>query len=125
MVYATQDFCAQYIDEYDKFPYDISSLRLCLERLVIASAPWQSWAMDVRAVYRWENPKTTGKWLALYTVLWYTEHIVSFVVGKQSLAWRAQLKSLPVGLSHLRCDQESLLSYFSRISAQVYAESTR
>lgn len=39
--------------------------------------------MDVRAVYRWENPKTTGKWLALYTVLWYTEHIVSFVVSKQ------------------------------------------
>ena len=47
----------------------------------MASAPWQSWAMNVRAVYRWENTHKTGKWLALYVFLWYTQHIMGFLVS--------------------------------------------
>ena len=35
--------------------------------------------MDVRSVYRWENPWTTAKWFAAYVVLWYTDHIVGFL----------------------------------------------
>lgn len=35
--------------------------------------------MDVRSVYRWENPWTTAKWLATYVVLWYTDHIIGFL----------------------------------------------
>ena len=112
LVYATQDFCTQYIDDYDKLPYDIYSLRLHLERLLMASAPWQSWAMDVRAVYRWENPKTTGKWLALYVVLWYTEHIVGFVVSKLSRRLIDTANSL-VGLYQLLCAQKSILPYLN------------
>ena len=47
----------------------------------MASAPWQSWVMSVRAVYRWEDPKVTCKWLALYLFIWYTEHEMGFLVG--------------------------------------------
>ena len=47
----------------------------------MASAPWQSWAMKIRAVYRWENPRISGQWLALYIFLWYTQHIVGFLVS--------------------------------------------
>ncbi|KAL9128615.1 MAG: hypothetical protein Q9217_002749 [Psora testacea] len=78
LIYYTQDFSAQYIDEFDELPFDIDSLRLYVERFVMASAPWQSWAMNVRTVYRWENPKTTTKWFALYLVLWYTQHMMAF-----------------------------------------------
>lgn len=81
LIYYTQDFCAQYIDDFDELPFSIDSSRHYVERLVMASAPWQSWAMDVRAVYRWEDPKVTGKWFALYLFLWYTQHIMGFLVG--------------------------------------------
>lgn len=37
--------------------------------------------MNVRSIYRWENPKKTGKWLALYIYLWYTQHIVTYLVS--------------------------------------------
>ena len=79
LVYYTQDFSAQYIDDFDDLPFDLVTFRRHVERTVMASTPWQSWAMNVRAVYRWENPAFTMKWLALYVVLWYTEHIVGFL----------------------------------------------
>lgn len=78
IVWYTQDFSAQYIDDFDELPFDVDSIRLHLERIVIASAPWQAWAMDVRSVYRWEQPCTTAKWFAIYVALWYTDHIVGF-----------------------------------------------
>ena len=78
LIYYTQDFCAQYIDDFDELPFSVDSSRHYIERLVMASAPWQSWAMNVRSVYRWENPKITGKWFALYVFLWHTNHIMGF-----------------------------------------------
>ncbi|KAL6722141.1 hypothetical protein ACLMJK_001248 [Lecanora helva] len=79
LLYYTQDFCAQYIDDFDELPFDVDSTRHHFERLLLASAPWQSWLVDVRAVYRWENPRTTSKWLAIYLVLWYTQHMMGFL----------------------------------------------
>ena len=81
LIYYTQDFSAQYIDDFDELPFDIDSSRHYVERLLMASAPWQSWVMKVRAVYRWEDPKITGKWFALYIFLWYTEHMMGFFVS--------------------------------------------
>lgn len=46
------------------------------ERAIIASAPWQAWLLDVRSVYRWESPARTGKWLAIYVVVWYTGKVL-------------------------------------------------
>ncbi|KAL8680061.1 MAG: hypothetical protein Q9186_003700 [Xanthomendoza sp. 1 TL-2023] len=41
LVYYAQDFSAQYIDDFDELPFDIESLQLQVERLAMASAPWQ------------------------------------------------------------------------------------
>ena len=81
LIYYTQDFSAQYVDDFDQLPFSVDSSRHYVERLIMASAPWQSWAVNVRSVYRWEKPKTTGKWFALYVVLWYTENIIVFLYG--------------------------------------------
>lgn len=81
LIYYTQDFSSQYIDNFDELPFDKNSLRYHVERIVEASAPWQSWAMNVRSIYRWENPKKTAKWLALYIYLWYTQHVVTYLVS--------------------------------------------
>ena len=80
ILYYTQDFSAQYIDDFNELPFDLDSSRHYLERLLIASAPWQSWAMSVRAIYRWEDPKRTFRWFALYVCLWYTQHMIGFLV---------------------------------------------
>ncbi|KAL2047929.1 hypothetical protein ABVK25_011198 [Lepraria finkii] len=52
-----QDFSAQNVDDFDELPFGIDTSKNYVERLVMASAPWQSWAMSVRAVYRWEDPE--------------------------------------------------------------------
>ena len=78
LLYFSQNFSAQYIDDFDHLPFNVDSMRHNIERLVMASAPWQQWLMNVRAVYRWEDPKLTAKWLALFVFLWHTEHIVGF-----------------------------------------------
>ncbi|KAI9807174.1 MAG: hypothetical protein M1825_005892 [Sarcosagium campestre] len=81
LLYYTQDFSSQYIDDFEELPFDVRQMRSHLERLVMASEPWQAWLMHVRRVYRWEDPVETGRWLALYLVLWYTQYIVAFVYG--------------------------------------------
>ncbi|KAL8793083.1 MAG: hypothetical protein Q9195_004289 [Heterodermia aff. obscurata] len=79
LLWLSRDFSAQYVDDFDELPYDIDSIRRHIERIVIASAPWQAWAMDVRSVYRWERPRTTARWLVVYVVLWSTDHIIGFL----------------------------------------------
>ncbi|KAI9828444.1 MAG: hypothetical protein M1832_002872 [Thelocarpon impressellum] len=78
LIYYSQDFSSQYVDDFDAIPFDLDTLRHHIERLVMVSAPWQTWAMQVRRVYRWEDPRVTGQWLALFLVLWYTAHTVTF-----------------------------------------------
>ncbi|KAL9595959.1 MAG: hypothetical protein Q9219_006119 [cf. Caloplaca sp. 3 TL-2023] len=41
LLFYTHGFSAQYIDDCDELPFEIDSIRQQLERLVIASAPWQ------------------------------------------------------------------------------------
>ena len=101
LVYFTQDFSVQYIDDFDNLPFDIDTMRNHAERLVMASAPWQTWAMEVRSVYRWENPYRTGKWFALYLVLWYTEHIGAFLWAC-ILYYTIRNKFYPSSMNHLR-----------------------
>lgn len=80
-MYYTQDFSSHYVDDFDELPFDIDSLRHHIERLVMASAPWQSWVMDVRSIYRWDSPRTTLKWLVIYIFLWYIEFLMGFFVS--------------------------------------------
>ena len=80
-LYYTGGFTAQYIDEFDEPPFDIEDLARIIERLSVASAPWQAWCLSVREVYKWEDPRRTARWMVLFWLLWYTEHIVGFVYG--------------------------------------------
>ena len=81
LLYHTQTFSAQYIDDFDTLPFDIDTLRDHLERLVIASAPWQKWLMDVRRIYRWEDPQRTSIWLFIYVTCWYYQFFMGFIYG--------------------------------------------
>ncbi|KIX98546.1 uncharacterized protein Z520_05847 [Fonsecaea multimorphosa CBS 102226] len=78
-LYYTRDFTTGYIDDFDSPPFDLEDLARIIERIAITSAPWQSFLVNVRHVYMWQLPRRTAKWLALYCVLWYTQHIVGFL----------------------------------------------
>lgn len=41
-----------------------------IERLMVASAPFQTLIMEMRKVYRWDDPNVTAKYLAGYGVVW-------------------------------------------------------
>ena len=74
-----------YVDEIAEPLFDVALLQNNVERLVIASAAWQSWLYDIGTIYRWEDPSRTGKWLAIYLVLWHTEHLVGFLVCRKRI----------------------------------------
>ncbi|KIW29708.1 uncharacterized protein PV07_05498 [Cladophialophora immunda] len=78
-LYHTRDFTTGYIDDFASPPFDLEDLARIIERIAITSAPWQSFLVNVRHIYMWETPRRTAKWLALYCILWYTQHIVGFL----------------------------------------------
>jgi hypothetical protein len=41
-----------------------------IERLLVASAPLQTFIMSTRRVYRWEDRNETIKYLVIYVLLW-------------------------------------------------------
>lgn len=69
------DFAAVPLPAFDR---DVT-LRY-VERIVIASSPWQSWFADLRELYRWENPKRTGMWAAIWFVIWWQNYCMTFVL---------------------------------------------
>ncbi|KAL2010733.1 hypothetical protein VTN00DRAFT_6540 [Thermoascus crustaceus] len=80
LLYNCQDFMARYVDEsLGELSFDSETLAHYIERLVMATEPWQEWFMEIRRLYRWENPKRTAWWFAVFVVLWYTQHIVGFM----------------------------------------------
>ncbi|KAL2430077.1 hypothetical protein ABEF95_000523 [Exophiala dermatitidis] len=79
LLYYTQGFTAPYIDDFDSPPFDLEDLARLVERIAITSAPWQAFFVDIRNVYMWTDPKRTARWLALYSVLWYTQHLVGYL----------------------------------------------
>lgn len=79
----TQNFTSQYIEDWNERPEPLSKDRLLchIERIFIASAPWQQWLVHIRDVYRWKDPHETFHWLILYAILWHTSHVVGFLFG--------------------------------------------
>jgi hypothetical protein len=120
LLWYTQDFSVQYIDDFESLPFDIDTLRNHTERLVMASAPWQIWLMDIRSVYRWEDPKRTGRWLTCFVFLWYTEHVMAFI-WFCILYYTVRNKLYPASMKHLRAsiqrsvDRESAAFQFGEI----------
>lgn len=124
LIYYTQDFSAQYIDDFDELPFNVDSLRHYSERVVMASAPWQAWLMNVRSVSRWEDPKTTGKWLALYVFLWYTEHVMGFLVSPRVIVSYPVLMLRSVVLYNLHSVEGTVPTDIRRVYTRFPTEGT-
>ncbi|RPB12489.1 hypothetical protein P167DRAFT_545402 [Morchella conica CCBAS932] len=79
LLYATQDYTAQYIDYREPRSLSLEKARSSIERLFVSTAPWQEWLLHVFRVYRWENPYETFRWLCLYMVLWHYSYLITFL----------------------------------------------
>ncbi|KAJ9602174.1 hypothetical protein H2200_013294 [Cladophialophora chaetospira] len=77
-LYYTRNFTSSYIDDFESPPFDLEDLARIIERIAITSAPWQTFLINLRRIYMWQDPKRTMKWLGLFSVLWYTQHIMAF-----------------------------------------------
>ena len=53
-----------------------------VERLLVASAPFQEFTMTIRRIYRWENRNETLKYLIVYAVLWALSLIIPGFVSQ-------------------------------------------
>ncbi|KAL8692932.1 MAG: hypothetical protein Q9218_002134 [Villophora microphyllina] len=51
------------------------ALNTSLERLIMISTPYQMLLMKIRHIYRWDDPRETSQYLAVYTVLWALNYI--------------------------------------------------
>jgi len=62
---------SRYID-YGLFPPPVSQavIAAIIERLLVVSSPLQQSAMQIRAVYRWEDPTKTTVYLVAFVYLW-------------------------------------------------------
>lgn len=81
-VSTTQSFAARYIDSEPAEPsFDPEILARYIERLVMATEPWQAWCKDLQRLYRWEQPLRTAMWYAFFTYLWRKQRVMSFLVG--------------------------------------------
>ncbi|KAF1831184.1 hypothetical protein BDW02DRAFT_64433 [Decorospora gaudefroyi] len=47
-----------------------------IERLIVATSPFQEFFMNTRRVYRWEKPTETSKYLVIYIILWYYDMLL-------------------------------------------------
>jgi len=83
MLYFSGDVVGRYIEPWDQLPaITPSRLQSIIERLTAATGPWQDWMIDLQSIYRWENPKRTGKWLLAYLFFLFTNHMAVFFVSR-------------------------------------------
>jgi hypothetical protein len=85
--YYAQQYGGQYIG-YGSSPPALTkeSIMPNVERIIIASAPFQRFIMATREVYRWEDPTKTTTVLLIYMVLVYYSLLLPAMVRHQSIS---------------------------------------
>ncbi|KAF2801705.1 uncharacterized protein BDZ99DRAFT_469446 [Mytilinidion resinicola] len=79
-LYITQDMGSRCIDDSTDLPFNRDILVQNVERIIMASGPWQEWLLTLRSIYRWEDPKVTGRWFAVWAFVWYLNCTISFTL---------------------------------------------
>lgn len=72
-----KDAAVNYMGHIDYCRHDSYDSEICLriiERLLISSSPWQAWAIALRKLYRWEEPRKTGRWAFFWSLIWYFDY---------------------------------------------------
>ncbi|KAG9670625.1 hypothetical protein KCU95_g17305, partial [Aureobasidium melanogenum] len=68
------------IDYTGQPPFDREASSRFVERILIASSPWQTFFLSLRSLYLWEDPAKSRKWLAIWLLIWYLDYCVTFIL---------------------------------------------
>ena len=72
---------AQYIGTSDELPEPTESAIISgLERVILTSAPYQTFLMKLREVSLWKQPKRSACYMAVYFVLWWYDCLTGSAV---------------------------------------------
>ena len=52
-----------------------------IERVLVASTPWQELIMHIRRIYRWDNTNETLTYLIIFLLLWAINCVASAIVS--------------------------------------------
>jgi hypothetical protein len=64
----------------DAAVWDRDMLLKQVERIVMASSPWQRWVMQLSQLQSWENSRKTLVWFAVWVAVWAMNWVASFMV---------------------------------------------
>jgi len=81
---AMQSFAVNRMGQVDftgQPPFDREASSRFIERILIASSPWQTFFLSLRSLYLWEDPAKMKKWLAIWVLVWYLDCIVTFILA--------------------------------------------
>jgi len=81
MLWYCQDFTVRQTDSSNDLPFDQATLVRHVERVLIASAPWQLMFMRLRDIYRWEEPRKTLVYLLCTLFLIHVNYVGTFGVS--------------------------------------------
>lgn len=82
--YVLKDLTINVFGNIDYASHHAFDRKLCqshLERLAIASAPWQVWFLSLRKLYLWEDPRKTGFWAAVWFLVWWLDFEMTFCMA--------------------------------------------
>jgi hypothetical protein len=51
-----------------------------VERIVMASSPWQRWVMQLHQIQIWETPKRSISWFTVWLIVWAMNWIFPFII---------------------------------------------
>ncbi|KAH6491886.1 hypothetical protein HBI55_139880 [Parastagonospora nodorum] len=117
LVYYAHQYGGQYIG-YGSDPPTPSKETLMpnIERLIVATSPFQEFIMTTRRVYRWESPAETSKYLLIYLLLWYLNLLlpgilsaVLYLILERRLHGNT-LEDLRADIQHAESTHETALS---------------
>ncbi|KAK6354739.1 hypothetical protein TWF696_003876 [Orbilia brochopaga] len=116
-LYLSQNFAPPYTSPWTEPPrYDKEIFLSNVERVAVELAPWQEWFNMVRGVYRWENPLKTTRWMAVYSVLWWHQYLITFTfvyiiarVLRSRQDW-GEVETVKTAISKAREQQKSVHS---------------
>jgi hypothetical protein len=81
---AMQSFAVNRMGQVDftgQPPFDREASSRFIERILIASSPWQTFFLSLRSLYLWEDPAKSRRWLAIWLFVWYMDYIVTFILA--------------------------------------------
>ena len=81
LLYA-EEYGGQYIGSFAEPPAaSQATISASIERVLVASTPWQEVIMHIRRVYRWDNTNETLTYLVIFLLLWAINCVASAIVS--------------------------------------------